>query len=145
METDDDTPKVLPRSAVEKSVNSTFDPLHTAITSPVLAFTPFLTVYLKNAEVKDPVTCVKRLLVPAIDPTTVAESFKVPLNLKVLVTTKLLLLRVFVAKEADVANEELTARLVDTAKEAVVANEELKALSAKLAEVAKLEDNACNA
>jgi hypothetical protein len=53
--TDIVTGDVLPKSRVEASVNSTLAPFHIAITSPVLALVEFLTVYLKNADVNDPV------------------------------------------------------------------------------------------
>jgi hypothetical protein len=46
---------VEPISVVELSVNATVVPFHTDIISPDLALTPFDTVYLKKAEVYDPV------------------------------------------------------------------------------------------
>ena len=70
--TEDVTTLVEPRSTVEKSVNSTAVPFHTDIISPVLALEPLVTVYLKNAEVKDPVALVNKLLEPTIEDATVA-------------------------------------------------------------------------
>jgi len=51
--TDIVTGDVLPKSRVDVSVNSMFAPFHIAITSPVLALTPFVTVYLKKPEVNE--------------------------------------------------------------------------------------------
>jgi hypothetical protein len=46
---------VDPISVVELSVNATVVPFHTDIISPDLALAPFDTVYLKKADVYDPV------------------------------------------------------------------------------------------
>lgn len=65
--TEHDTAAVLPISAVDVSVNSAVASLHTAITSPDLALDPLDTVYLKNADVYDPVACVNTVFEPAAD------------------------------------------------------------------------------
>ena len=65
------TVDVLPTSVVDVSVYVVVPPFHTVITSPALALEPLDTVYLKNAEVCDPVVCVNRLFDPDIDDVTV--------------------------------------------------------------------------
>jgi hypothetical protein len=66
--TDAVTGAVLPKSTVEKSVNCTEVPFHTAITSPALeAKLALAHVYLKNAEVYEPVFCVNKLFEPTDD------------------------------------------------------------------------------
>ena len=68
---EDVTIDVLPISVVDVSVYVVVPPFHTVITSPALALEPLDTVYLKNAEVYDPVACVNRLFDPDIDDVTV--------------------------------------------------------------------------
>jgi hypothetical protein len=59
---------VLPISTVEKSVNCAEVPFHTATTSPDLAAKLALAqVYLKNAEVYEPVFCENKLFEPTDD------------------------------------------------------------------------------
>ncbi len=70
--TEDVTTVVVPISAVELSVNTTVDPLHTDITSPERALDPLATVYLKNAELYEPVVCVKTVFDPFMEEVTVA-------------------------------------------------------------------------
>ena len=71
-DTEQVTGEVVPMSRVELSVNCTLAPFHTAIISPDLAFPAFDTVYLKNADVYDPVAWVNKLLDPATDDATLA-------------------------------------------------------------------------
>ena len=66
------TPDVSPISTVEKSVEASVVPFQTAIISPALALVPFVAVYLKKADVYEPVACVNKLLDPTIDEATLA-------------------------------------------------------------------------
>ena len=66
------TAVVDPMSRVELSVYWTLPPFHTAMTSPVLAFEPLVTVYKYFAPVNDPVKSVNKLLDPTIEEFTVA-------------------------------------------------------------------------
>ena len=61
------TAEVDPISKVELSVYCTELPFHIAIASPVLALEPLATVYLKNADVNDPVARVNKLFEPTTE------------------------------------------------------------------------------
>ena len=71
-ETEEVTAEVVPISDVELSVNSTVDPFHTDVISPERALDPLATVYLKNAELYEPVACVKIVFDPFVEEATVA-------------------------------------------------------------------------
>jgi hypothetical protein len=72
MATEDVTSVVVPISIVELSVKAEVVPFHTDIISPERALDPLVTVYLKKAEVYEPVACVKTVLDPFIEEVTVA-------------------------------------------------------------------------
>ena len=70
--TEEVTTVVVPISVVELSVKAAVVPFHTDIISPERALDPLVTVYLKKAEVYEPVACVKTVLDPFIEEVTVA-------------------------------------------------------------------------
>jgi hypothetical protein len=70
--TEEVTTVVVPISVVELSANSAVAPFHTDIISPERALDPLVTVYLKKAEVYEPVACVKTVFDPFIEEVTVA-------------------------------------------------------------------------
>jgi hypothetical protein len=70
--TEDVTAVVVPISVVELSVKAVVAPFHTDIISPERALDPLATVYLKKAELYEPVACVKTVLDPLIEEVTVA-------------------------------------------------------------------------
>jgi hypothetical protein len=70
--TEDVTSVVVPISIVELSVKAVVVPFHTDIISPERALDPLVTVYLKKAELYEPVACVKTVLDPFIEEVTVA-------------------------------------------------------------------------
>jgi hypothetical protein len=70
--TEDVTAVVVPISDVELSVKAAVVPFHTDIISPERALDPLVTVYLKKAEVYEPVTWVKTVLDPFMEEVTVA-------------------------------------------------------------------------
>ena len=62
----------MPISVVELSVNVTVDPFHTDIISPERALDALATVYLKNAELYEPVAVLNTIFDPLIEDVTVA-------------------------------------------------------------------------
>jgi hypothetical protein len=100
---EDVTADVSPISVVDVSVYVVVPPFHTVITSPALALEPLDTVYLKNADVYDPVACVNRLFAPTIDDVTVYVVFNVFPIVNVVAYDAV------AAVVADVANDVLTA------------------------------------
>jgi hypothetical protein len=70
--TEEVTAEVVPISDVELSVNSAVVPFHTDAISPERELDPLATVYLKKAEVYEPVACVKTVFDPFIEEVTVA-------------------------------------------------------------------------
>ena len=72
MATEDVTTVVVPISVVELSVKDVVAPFHTDIISPERALDPLATVYLKKAELYEPVACVKTVFDPFIEEVTVA-------------------------------------------------------------------------
>jgi hypothetical protein len=70
--TEEVTTVVVPISVVELSVNSAVVPFHTDVISPERELDPLATVYLKKADVYEPVACVKTMLDPFMEEVTVA-------------------------------------------------------------------------
>ena len=86
--TDIVTVLVFPRSGAAKSVYVVVLPLHPDITSPLLIFDALATVYLKNAEVYDPVARSNIILEPTIEDALKANLVIVLSNTRAVETTK---------------------------------------------------------